>query len=74
MDAAFATLDNQFSERISNKLPHSVEQVVLFSTKRQYEGAVQKSLEKYLGRMYELRIPVGERENQVLSEDLERYI
>lgn len=74
MDAAFATLDNQFSERISNKLPHSVEQVVLFSTKRQYEGAVQKSLEQKLGRMYELRIPLGERENQVLSEDLERYI
>ena len=74
MDAAFATLDNQFSERISNKLPNSVEQVILFSTKRQYEGAVQKSLEKHLGRMYELRIPKGERENEVLSEDLERYI
>ncbi|WP_368644722.1 AAA family ATPase [Alkalibacterium putridalgicola] len=70
MDAAFATLDEQFSSRISKKLPESIEQVILFSTLRQYEGPVKKSLQPYLGKLYKLTIPTGENENQLTNNEL----
>lgn len=71
MDAAFATLDEQFSERISKKLPKSIEQVILFSTMRQYDGPVKRSLQPYLGKLYKLTIPNGDMENQLTNNDLQ---
>lgn len=70
LDAAFAKLDNQFSRRISEKLPKSVEQVILFSTLRQYDGPVEQSLAPYIGRKYLLSIPDSERENALTNEEI----
>lgn len=71
LDAAFATLDNQFSKRISEKLPQSVEQLILFSTERQYKGPVEDSLEEHIGKKYKLSIPKTDRENALTNEELE---
>ena len=70
MDAAFATLDEQFSRRISEKLPQSIEQVILFSTARQYDGSVNESLEPYIGKQYKLTIPDNNNENYLTNADL----
>ncbi|MDE1550021.1 hypothetical protein [Jeotgalibaca caeni] len=70
LDAAFANLDNLFSRRISEKLPNSVEQLILFSTNRQYQGAVEESLNEYVGKKYVLTIPTSDRENALTNDDL----
>lgn len=70
LDAAFAKLDEQFSRRISEKLPESVEQIILFSTEKQYNGAVEQSLSKYIGKKYSLTIPTDDRENSLTTKDL----
>lgn len=63
MDAAFAKLDSHFSKKIAGKLPQSVEQIILFSTEKQYDGAVKEGLQKNIGKVYVLHIPDGENEN-----------
>lgn len=70
LDAAFAKLDEQFSRRISQKLPESVEQIILFSTVKQYQGAVEDSLKNHIGKKYSLTIPNDERENALTNNDL----
>lgn len=76
MDAAFAKLDNHFSETIAKKLPKSVEQIILFSTEKQFEGAVQSGLNDYIGRMYVLEIPDSDEDddNALTNEHLIREV
>lgn len=70
LDAAFATLDNQFSKSISEKLPESIEQVILFTTKKQYSGAVEDALKDRIGYLYQLDIPSDEYKNSLTNENL----
>lgn len=70
LDAAFAKLDEQFSRKIAEKLPNSVEQIILFSTEKQYSGSVESSMENYIGKKYRLTIPNNDRENSLTNDDL----
>lgn len=70
LDAAFATLDNQFSKNISEKLPKSIEQVILFTTKKQYSGAVEEALNSRIGYLYQLDIPSDEDQNSLTNKNL----
>lgn len=74
MDAAFANLDNTLSEKISEKLPEVIEQVILFTTEKQLEGTVKDSLTPYIGRMYNLSIAEGEKENAIENNNLKVII
>lgn len=75
LDAAFATLDDEFSKAISEKLPYSVEQIILFSTKRQYKGTVEQALSDNIGAKYVLSIPEkDELKNAITSNELEKII
>lgn len=72
LDAAFATLDDDFSQAISQKLPRSIEQVILFSTRRQYNGTVASGLGNHIGKIYSLSIPeIKEMQNAITNDDLQ---
>src|SRR5699024_2201598 len=71
LDAAFAKVDDTFSKNISERLPKSVEQIILFSTERQYQGAVEDSMKNYIGKKYLLSIPDDDNENSITNDDLE---
>lgn len=70
LDAAFATLDNKFSQKISDKLPEAVEQVILFSTEKQYNGAVKKSLEPSIGKKFKISLPHDKDSNSITDKEL----
>lgn len=70
MDAAFAKLDKHFSKTIAEKLPRSVEQIVLFSTEKQYEGSVQEGLSDSIGKLYVIELPDDESNNALTTDNL----
>lgn len=72
MDGPFATLDQNYSHTIAQKLVNSVEQIILLTNDNQYSESVKSAMKEKISKEYKLVLPSDvERKNSLETMDLE---
>ncbi|WP_336361573.1 AAA family ATPase [Haladaptatus sp. ZSTT2] len=62
MDSPFGSLDKTHQKQVGRLMPHLAEQVIVFATDSQWDGAVAEEMQPFVGKQYWLNYDRGQGE------------